>query len=46
MTDGTREYNDANYRNSIFYDLVKSAVNRLGFALGKELEPHGCTALA
>ena len=35
MTDGTREYNDANYRNSIFYDLVKSAVNRLAFALGE-----------
>jgi NAD(P)-dependent dehydrogenase (short-subunit alcohol dehydrogenase family) len=46
MTDGTREYNEANYRNSIFYDLVKSAVNRLAFAQGKELEPHGCTAVA
>jgi NAD(P)-dependent dehydrogenase (short-subunit alcohol dehydrogenase family) len=46
MTDGTREYNQANYRNSIFYDLVKSAVLRLAFALGKELDPHGCTAVA
>ena len=46
MTDGTREYNTDNYRNSIFYDLVKSAVNRLAFAQAKELEPHGCTAVA
>ena len=46
MTDGTREYNAENYRNSIFYDLVKSAVNRLAFALAKELEPHECTAVA
>jgi len=46
MTDGTREYNDANYRNSIFYDLVKTAVIRLAFAQGEELAPHGCTAVA
>jgi NAD(P)-dependent dehydrogenase (short-subunit alcohol dehydrogenase family) len=46
MTDGTREYNDANYRNSIFYDLVKTAVIRLAFAQGVELAPHGCTAVA
>jgi NAD(P)-dependent dehydrogenase (short-subunit alcohol dehydrogenase family) len=46
MTDGTREYNAANYRNSIFYDLVKNAVNRLAFAQAKELEPHGCAAVA
>ena len=46
MTDGTREYNADNYRNSIFYDLVKNAVNRLAFAQGKELEPHGCAAVA
>jgi NAD(P)-dependent dehydrogenase (short-subunit alcohol dehydrogenase family) len=46
MTDGTREYNDANYRNSTFYDLVKTAVIRLAFAQGEELAPHGCTAVA
>ena len=46
MTDGTREYNDAHYRNSIFYDLVKTAVNRLAFAQGEELAKHGCTAVA
>ncbi len=46
MTDGTREYNDANYRNSMFYDLTKSAVLRLAFGLGKEVAEHGCTAVA
>jgi NAD(P)-dependent dehydrogenase (short-subunit alcohol dehydrogenase family) len=46
MTDGTREYNAEHYRNSIFYDLAKSAVLRLAFAQGAELAPHGCTAVA
>ena len=46
MTDGTREYNAANYRLSAFYDLAKTAVLRLAFAQGKELAPHGCTAVA
>ena len=46
MTDGTREYNAANYRLSTFYDLAKTAVIRLAFAQGDELAPHGCTAVA
>jgi NAD(P)-dependent dehydrogenase (short-subunit alcohol dehydrogenase family) len=46
MTDGTREYNDANYRVSAYYDLAKSSVLRLAFAQGQELAPHGCTAVA
>ena len=46
MTDGTAEYNAANYRLSVFYDLVKSAVIRLAFAQSKELAPHGCSAVA
>ncbi|WP_425517102.1 SDR family oxidoreductase [Miltoncostaea marina] len=46
MTDGTRAYNDANYRNSAFYDLVKNAVIRLAFAQARELAPHGCAAVA
>ena len=46
MTDGTREYNANNYRLSVFYDLVKSAVNRLAYAHGHELEPFGATAVA
>ncbi|MQA75967.1 MAG: SDR family NAD(P)-dependent oxidoreductase [Solirubrobacterales bacterium] len=46
MTDGTREYNDAHYRNSAFYDLAKGAVIRLAFAQGEELGRHGATAVA
>ena len=46
MTDGTREYNAANYRLSAFYDLAKSAVIRLAFAQSVELAPHGCSAVA
>jgi NAD(P)-dependent dehydrogenase (short-subunit alcohol dehydrogenase family) len=46
MTDGTREYNEANLRVSAFYDLAKSAVLRLAFSQGEELAPHGCTAVA
>jgi NAD(P)-dependent dehydrogenase (short-subunit alcohol dehydrogenase family) len=46
MTDGTREYNDANYREPVFYDLAKSAVIRLAFAQSVELAEHGCTAVA
>jgi NAD(P)-dependent dehydrogenase (short-subunit alcohol dehydrogenase family) len=46
MTDGTTQYNAANYRVSFFYDLVKSAVNRMAFALGHELRKHGATAVA
>jgi NAD(P)-dependent dehydrogenase (short-subunit alcohol dehydrogenase family) len=46
VTDGTREYNDTNYRVSMFYDLAKTALLRLAFAQGKELAPHGGTAVA
>jgi NAD(P)-dependent dehydrogenase (short-subunit alcohol dehydrogenase family) len=46
MTDGTQEYNAANYRLSTFYDLAKTSVIRLAFAQGKELAPHRCTAVA
>ncbi|RSS73360.1 SDR family oxidoreductase [Streptomyces sp. WAC06614] len=46
MTDGTLEYNSAHYRNSFFYDLVKSSVLRMAFALGHELGPRGSTAVA
>jgi NAD(P)-dependent dehydrogenase (short-subunit alcohol dehydrogenase family) len=46
VNDGTAEYNSTNYRVSFFYDLVKAAVNRMGFSLAHELEPHGATALA
>jgi NAD(P)-dependent dehydrogenase (short-subunit alcohol dehydrogenase family) len=46
MTDGTREYNDANYREPAFYDLAKSGVIRLAFAQSVELAEHGCAAVA
>ena len=46
MTDGTAEYNRANYRLSIYYDQVKTSVQRIAWALAKELAPHGSTAVA
>jgi NAD(P)-dependent dehydrogenase (short-subunit alcohol dehydrogenase family) len=46
MTDGTRDYNDSRYRVNAFYDLAKASVLRLAFAQAKELEPHGCAAVA
>ncbi|SEH78054.1 NAD(P)-dependent dehydrogenase, short-chain alcohol dehydrogenase family [Mycolicibacterium rutilum] len=46
VTDGTARYNAEHYRLSVFYDLVKSAVNRLAFSHGHELEPFGATAVA
>ena len=46
VTDGTTEYNAGHYRVSFFYDLAKSAVNRMAFALAHELRPHGATAVA
>jgi NAD(P)-dependent dehydrogenase (short-subunit alcohol dehydrogenase family) len=46
MTDGTADYNDANYRVSLFYDLAKTSVSRLAWAQAQELQPHRCTAVA
>ncbi|MFB7616154.1 SDR family oxidoreductase [Kitasatospora sp. NPDC056181] len=46
MTDGTAEYNATRYRNSFFYDVAKSSVLRMAFALGHELAPRGATAVA
>jgi NAD(P)-dependent dehydrogenase (short-subunit alcohol dehydrogenase family) len=46
MTDGTLDYNAANYRISVYYDLAKVAVNRLAFSQGHELAPHHATAIA
>lgn len=46
MTDGTKEYNDAHYRVSFFYDLAKTAVIRLAFAQAHELRERGCAAVA
>ncbi|MER8225033.1 SDR family oxidoreductase [Streptomyces sp. NPDC094143] len=46
VTDGTADYNRDHYRVSFFYDLAKSAVLRMAFALGHELGPRGATAVA
>jgi NAD(P)-dependent dehydrogenase (short-subunit alcohol dehydrogenase family) len=46
VTDGTADYNASRYRISVYYDLAKVAVNRLGFSQGHELRQHGATAVA
>ncbi|MCF2126499.1 SDR family oxidoreductase [Strepomyces sp. STD 3.1] len=46
VTDGTDDYNREHYRNSFFYDLAKTSVLRMAFALGHELGPRGATAVA
>jgi NAD(P)-dependent dehydrogenase (short-subunit alcohol dehydrogenase family) len=46
VTDGTDEYNAANYRVSFFYDLAKASVNRMAFALAHELQPYNATAVS
>lgn len=46
VTDGTIDYNASHYRISVFYDLAKVAVGRLGFSQGHELAPHGATAVS
>ncbi|QGK70884.1 SDR family NAD(P)-dependent oxidoreductase [Allosaccharopolyspora coralli] len=47
VTDGTHEFNEAHYRGecSMFYDLAKVSVARLGRAQAEELRPFGGTAL-
>lgn len=46
VTDGTLRYNAVHYRLNVHYDLAKVSVNRLAYALGHELAPHGATAVA
>lgn len=46
VTDGTTAHNADTYRISVFYDLAKTAVNRLAFSQGHELAPRGGTAVA
>ncbi|MGW2715706.1 SDR family oxidoreductase, partial [Streptomyces sp. NPDC001356] len=46
VTDGTAEYNGGTYRVNLFYDLAKTSVLRMAFALGHELGPRGATAVA
>src|SRR3954468_19769049 len=45
MTDGTDEYNAANYRVSFFYDVAKGAVSRMAFALAHEVRDRGATVV-
>jgi NAD(P)-dependent dehydrogenase (short-subunit alcohol dehydrogenase family) len=46
INDGTDAYNATNYRVSFFYDLAKTAVGRMAFALSHELKRHGATAVS
>jgi NAD(P)-dependent dehydrogenase (short-subunit alcohol dehydrogenase family) len=46
VTDGTTEDNSARYRISVYYDLAKVSINRLGFSQGHELAGHGATAVS
>lgn len=46
MTDGTADYNRTNYRVSMFYDLAKTSLIRMAWALAHELKPYHCTAVA
>jgi NAD(P)-dependent dehydrogenase (short-subunit alcohol dehydrogenase family) len=45
VTDGDDMFN-SRYRGSMFYDMVKTAITRLGKVLKDELEPHGVTSLS
>lgn len=42
ITDG----DSSAYRGNLFYDLAKSSVIRLAYAMAEELRPHNITALA
>jgi NAD(P)-dependent dehydrogenase (short-subunit alcohol dehydrogenase family) len=46
VTDGTAAYNADHYRVNAFYDLAKTSVIRLAWALSRELEARGGTAVA
>ncbi len=46
VTDGTAEYNETHYRLSPFYDLCKTAITRLAWAHGKDLEKVGGTSVS
>ena len=46
VNDGPAEYNASHYRVSFFYDLAKSSVSRMAFALAHELRPYQATAVS
>ena len=39
-------FDTSGYLGDVFYDLAKTAMNRLSFAMAQELKPFGVTALA
>lgn len=45
LTDGDDMFNER-YRGSMFYDLVKVAIARMGKMLAEELNPHGVTSVS
>ena len=45
ITDGDDMFNDR-YRGSMFFDMVKVAITRLGKMLHEELSPHGVTSVS
>jgi NAD(P)-dependent dehydrogenase (short-subunit alcohol dehydrogenase family) len=45
VTDGDDMFN-ARYRGSMFFDMVKVAITRLGKVLAEELRPHGVTSVS
>lgn len=45
ITDGDDMFN-ARYRGTMFFDMVKVAITRLGKMLAEEVGPHGITAAA
>jgi NAD(P)-dependent dehydrogenase (short-subunit alcohol dehydrogenase family) len=45
VTDGDDLFNQR-YRGSMFFDMVKVAISRLGCMLGEELRPHGVTSVS
>ncbi|MBD2093503.1 SDR family oxidoreductase [Microcoleus sp. FACHB-1515] len=46
VTDGTADYNQQNYRLSLFYDLAKTSIIRMAWGLSQELRPYQGTAVA
>ncbi|MBZ4323644.1 SDR family oxidoreductase [Streptomyces sp. SCA2-4] len=45
ITDGTPEFNTDHYRENMVFDLAKFASARMAWALARELEEHGGTAV-
>lgn len=46
VTDGTEAHNATRFRETVFMDVTKTAVNRLAFGEAHELADQGCSAMA